>query len=72
MIYRYEDKKPKISSDAFVAESADLIGEVVLEEDSNIWFGAVLRADVNKIIVKKGLIFKIIALFMWIKIIQYT
>lgn len=54
MIYKYEDKYPKIHESAFVAESADIIGNVVIEEDCSIWFGAVLRGDENYIRVGKG------------------
>lgn len=54
MIYKFKGKKPNIHEKAFVAQSADLIGNVILEEDSNVWFGAVLRADVNSIYIGKG------------------
>jgi carbonic anhydrase/acetyltransferase-like protein (isoleucine patch superfamily) len=30
-------------------ESADVVGEVVLERDSSIWYNAVLRGDINKV-----------------------
>lgn len=54
MIYKFEDKYPKIHHNTFVAQSADIIGDVTLEEDVNIWFGAVLRSDGEPIIVKSG------------------
>lgn len=38
----------------FVSDSADLIGDVVLHKDSNVWFGAVLRADIAKIELGEG------------------
>ena len=38
-------KKDEYQKAAFVACDADLIGDVVLEEDSSIWFHAVLRGD---------------------------
>ncbi|WP_421077363.1 gamma carbonic anhydrase family protein [Methanothermococcus sp. Ax23] len=37
-----------------IAKNATVIGDVKLEEDVNIWYGAVLRGDVDKIVVKKG------------------
>lgn len=40
---------PKVHPTAFVAPSAVLIGNVVVEAHANIWFGAVLRADQNLI-----------------------
>lgn len=54
MIYKLGEKVPKISEKAFVAKSADVIGDVFLDEDANIWFGAALRGDENSITVKKG------------------
>jgi len=37
----------------FIAKSADIIGEVILEDDSSIWFNVVLRGDVEKIVIGK-------------------
>ncbi|EJO5348783.1 gamma carbonic anhydrase family protein [Clostridium botulinum] len=54
MIYEYNGKKPEIDNKAFVAKSADLIGDVVLDENSTVLFGAVLRGDINSIYVGKG------------------
>jgi carbonic anhydrase/acetyltransferase-like protein (isoleucine patch superfamily) len=36
---------PRVASTAFVAPTAVLIGNVVVEEEASIWYGAVLRAD---------------------------
>jgi len=54
MILEFNGKKPKISENAFIAETAVLIGDVEVEEGASIWFGAVLRADIGKIIVGKN------------------
>ncbi|MCM0646920.1 gamma carbonic anhydrase family protein [Clostridium swellfunianum] len=54
MLYKYEDKYPKIHSSAFIAPSADVIGDVTIDEDSSVWFGAVIRGDENYIKVGKG------------------
>ncbi len=54
MIYSLEEKKPVISEGVFVAESADIIGNVELAEGVNVWFGAVLRGDVEKITIGKN------------------
>jgi carbonic anhydrase/acetyltransferase-like protein (isoleucine patch superfamily) len=54
MIITYKDKTPKIAKSAFVAETAVIIGDVTIEEDANIWYGAVLRGDIAPIIIKKG------------------
>ncbi len=45
MIIEYRGKVPQIGASAFVAPTAVLIGDVVVGEQSSIWFGAVLRGD---------------------------
>ena len=54
MIRKYKDNVPMIHESCFVAESADIIGRVTLEENCSIWFGAVLRGDCNSIHIGKG------------------
>lgn len=44
-VYAFGDWQPTLSPSAWVAPSAQLIGKVRLEEDSSVWFNAVLRAD---------------------------
>ncbi len=44
---------PVVHSTAFVAEGAWIIGEVTVDEQSSIWFNAVLRGDINLIRVGK-------------------
>ena len=51
MIGNYKDKNPKIHDSSYIAPSADIIGEVSIGEKSSIWHQAVLRGDVNKIVV---------------------
>lgn len=45
LILPFNGKTPRIHPSAFVAPTAVLIGDVTVEEDSSIWFGAVLRGD---------------------------
>lgn len=40
-----------INENAYVSESVDIIGDVKVEENVSIWFGARLRADMNKIVI---------------------
>lgn len=40
---------PKMGNNCYLAESANIIGDVVIGDDCSIWFGAVLRGDVNPI-----------------------
>ena len=49
MISKFEDKFPVIHPTAFVAENSTVIGDVEIGEDSSIWFGSVVRGDVNYI-----------------------
>lgn len=42
---------PKVGKGTFLAETAVLLGDVTIGEDCSIWYGAVLRGDVNKITV---------------------
>lgn len=44
---------PDLSTAAFVAENATVIGNVDLAEGSSIWYGAVVRGDVEKIAIGK-------------------
>lgn len=44
-------RRPIVASSAFVAETAVLIGDVEIGEQASIWFGAVLRGDMGKIVV---------------------
>jgi carbonic anhydrase/acetyltransferase-like protein (isoleucine patch superfamily) len=43
------DKQPDIAVDVFVAPSASVVGEVSVASSSSVWYGAVLRGDVNEI-----------------------
>ena len=45
MLYDLGDRRPSIHASCFVAESAQLIGSIVLEQDVSIWFNVVLRGD---------------------------
>ena len=47
-------KSPQIHPNTFVAKSADILGDVTLEEGASVWFQAVLRGDVMPIYVGKN------------------
>lgn len=44
-IYQLEQRSPQIHASVWVADSAQVIGDVVLGADSSVWFGSVLRGD---------------------------
>lgn len=49
MIKPYAGKSPQLGADAWVADNATVIGDVALGPRASIWYGAVVRGDVNKI-----------------------
>lgn len=49
MIKNFSDKKPQIDPSAFIADNALVIGDVQIGEDASVWFGSILRGDVNHI-----------------------
>ncbi|NPE28801.1 gamma carbonic anhydrase family protein [Methanococcoides sp. SA1] len=53
MILKFKNKEPSISETAFIAGSADIIGDVEIGEGSSVWFNATIRGDKNEIIVGK-------------------
>ncbi len=51
MIKRYKGKNPVIHEEAYISETAVIIGDVTLKKNSNIWFGSVLRGDMESIFI---------------------
>jgi len=51
MIYDLEKITPKLDQECWVAPNAIIIGKVELKKNSNIWFNAVLRGDLEPIII---------------------
>ncbi|HEX6279469.1 MAG TPA: gamma carbonic anhydrase family protein [Pyrinomonadaceae bacterium] len=49
MILSFNGIEPKIHESAFIADDAVITGDVEVAEDTSIWFGSVLRGDVNYI-----------------------
>lgn len=47
----YKSIMPKIDETAFVAETAAIIGDVVIGAESSVWYGCTLRGDVNNIVI---------------------
>ena len=44
-------KKPKIGKNVYIAKNATVIGDVTLGAHASVWYGAVLRGDINRIVV---------------------
>jgi carbonic anhydrase/acetyltransferase-like protein (isoleucine patch superfamily) len=49
LILPHRGVSPKIAEDVFIAETAVVIGDVEIGAGSSIWYGCVLRGDVNRI-----------------------
>jgi len=49
MIHPFGGKIPQVHPSVFVAEGAEIIGDVEIGEDSSVWYNAVIRGDVNYI-----------------------
>ena len=53
-LFEFEGKRPTVHETAFIAPTADLIGDVTVEEGASVWYGAVLRGDLGPIVVRAG------------------
>lgn len=53
-LYELDGVAPELAESAWVAPGAHVIGRVILEGDTSIWFGAVLRGDGEPITVGQG------------------
>lgn len=51
MIKELKDKKLNINKSAFIAENAMVVGDVTIGENSSIWYSAVVRGDLEKIVI---------------------
>jgi carbonic anhydrase/acetyltransferase-like protein (isoleucine patch superfamily) len=53
-LFAFEGREPVVSPTAWIAPTATLIGDVRVEDEASVWYGAVLRADFGPIIVRRG------------------
>jgi carbonic anhydrase/acetyltransferase-like protein (isoleucine patch superfamily) len=53
-LFAFEGRAPQVSPEAWIAPTATLVGDVTVEPEASIWYGAVLRADFGPIIVRRG------------------
>jgi carbonic anhydrase/acetyltransferase-like protein (isoleucine patch superfamily) len=53
-LYSFEGRAPRVDPTAFVAPTATLIGDVIVEAGASVWFNAVLRGDYGPIVVREG------------------
>ena len=53
-LFAFEDHEPEISAGAWIAPTATLVGDVRVEDEASVWYGAVLRGDFGRIVVRRG------------------
>ena len=53
MIRDLQGIQPKVHQDAFVADSADVLGDVNIGQGTSIWYSAVVRGDIENITIGK-------------------
>ena len=53
-LFAFEGREPQVSPGAWIAPTATLVGDVRVEAEASVWYGAVLRADFGPIVVRRG------------------
>ena len=53
-MFAFVGREPSVSPAAWIAPTATLVGDLLVEDDASVWYGAVLRADFGPIIVRRG------------------
>jgi carbonic anhydrase/acetyltransferase-like protein (isoleucine patch superfamily) len=53
-LFAFEGHEPNVSPEAWIAPTATLVGDILVEAGASIWYGAVLRADFGPIVVRRG------------------
>jgi carbonic anhydrase/acetyltransferase-like protein (isoleucine patch superfamily) len=53
-LFDFEGKQPRVHPSAFVAPTAVLVGDVVVEENASVWYNAVVRADLGPVVIRRG------------------
>jgi len=53
-LYELDGVAPQLAAGAWVADSAQVIGHVVLGENASVWFGAVLRGDTEPLTIGRN------------------
>ncbi len=52
--YSFEGLAPQVHARAFVAPTATLVGDVIVEAGASVWYGAVIRADYAPVVIRAG------------------
>lgn len=54
MIAAYQGYRPRLGENAWVAQSAVVLGQVEIEDEASVWYGCVVRGDVHRIRIGRG------------------
>ncbi|MEW5693181.1 MAG: gamma carbonic anhydrase family protein [Candidatus Hydrogenedentota bacterium] len=54
MLISYKGKEPRLGTNVFIADTARVIGDVEIGDNSSIWYGAIIRGDVGYIRIGKN------------------
>jgi carbonic anhydrase/acetyltransferase-like protein (isoleucine patch superfamily) len=53
-VYELDGEAPQVHSSAWIADSAQVMGNVRIDADASVWFGCVLRGDTESIAIGEG------------------
>jgi carbonic anhydrase/acetyltransferase-like protein (isoleucine patch superfamily) len=53
-LFAFEGRMPDVHPTAFIAPTATVVGDVVVEEGASVWYGAVIRGDYSQVVVRRG------------------
>ena len=53
-VYEFDGRSPRVAASAWVADSAQVMGNVVLGDDVSVWFGTIIRGDTETITIGPG------------------
>ena len=53
-LFAFEGVSPTVHPSAFIAPTATLVGDVTVEANASVWYGAVLRADFGPVLLREG------------------
>ena len=53
-LFSFEGKAPTVDPTAFIAPTASIVGDVTIEANASVWYGAVVRGDFAPIVIREG------------------
>lgn len=53
-LFSFEGVSPTVHPDAWIAPTATLVGDVIVEKNASVWYGVVIRADLGQVVIREG------------------